>query len=105
MSVKISVLKTLTVDDVFRGNSPVFSQNKCPRHSVGEEFICKTHECPKDFCSWAYADIQKDITNLHFDSPQYYDNWLKGHRVNYVSCTMGQHPVIFKIEMVKDEQN
>jgi uncharacterized repeat protein (TIGR04076 family) len=103
MSVKISVLKTLTTKDVFRDQNPGFSKEVCPRHKVGEVFLSETHECPSGFCSWAYADIQKDVTDLHFDSPPYYNRWLKGHRVNYVSCTMGQHPVIFKIERVNNE--
>jgi uncharacterized repeat protein (TIGR04076 family) len=103
MPVKISVLQTLTTEDVFKGKTLAFFEEKCPRHSVGDEFVCETHECPSGFCSWAYADIQKDITDLHYDSPPYYNHWLKGHRVTYVSCTMGQHPVIFKIERVEDE--
>ena len=103
MPVRISVLKTLTVGEVFKGDQPDIAEKKCPRHSVGDEFLCDIHECPNGFCSWAYADIQKDLTNLLYDSPPYYNRWLKGQRVNYVSCTMGQHPVIFKIERIDFE--
>ena len=103
MPVKITVHKTLTVEDVFRGDSPGFSDEKCPRHNVGDIFVSENHECPPGFCSWAFADIQKDLVNLHYDSPPYYTRWLKGHRVNHVSCTMGQHPVVFKIERISDD--
>jgi uncharacterized repeat protein (TIGR04076 family) len=103
MPVRISVLRTLTTREIFRGDQHGFLEEKCPRHSTGEEFTCETHECPAGFCSWAYADIQKDIIDLYYDSPPYYDRWLKGERVNYVSCTMGQHPVIFQIKRVGDE--
>jgi uncharacterized repeat protein (TIGR04076 family) len=101
MLVKITVHKTLTVEDVFRGDSKGFDDDMCPRHSVGEVFFSENHECPTGFCSWAFADIQKDIVNLHYDAPPYYDKWLKGKRINHVSCTMGQHPVIFTIERIQ----
>ena len=103
MPVKITIHRTLTVEEVFRGESPKFSDEKCPLHNVGDVFVSENHECPKGFCSWAFADIQKDIVNLHYDSPPYYERWLKGKRVNHVSCTMGQHPVVFKIERISDE--
>ena len=107
MPVKITVVKTITPDDVFRNKIPDHipeeSRRTCPRHNVGDTFTSQTHECPTGLCNWAYADIQKDITDLHYDSPPYYERWLKGRRVNYVSCTNGLAPVIFKIERVRDE--
>jgi uncharacterized repeat protein (TIGR04076 family) len=107
MTIKISVVKTLTPDEIFRGDVPGHlpegSKSPCKRHRVGDEYTCLFHECPEGFCSWAYADIQKDIVDLHYDSPPYYDQWFKGNRVNYVSCTNGLAPVIFKIERVEDE--
>ena len=107
MVIKITVVKTLSPDDIFRRNVPSYlpkeSRGPCNRHKVNEEFIAHTHECPDGFCNWAYADVQKDMTNLHYDSPPYYESWLKGKRVNYVSCTNGLSPVIFKIERVPDE--
>lgn len=107
MTVKIRVVKTLTSDEIFRDNVPDHvpeeSRGPCKKLKVGDSFTCETHECPDGFCSWAYADIQKDIVDLHYDSPPYYDQWFKGNRVNYVSCTNGLAPVIFKIERVDDE--
>lgn len=107
MAIKITIVKTLDACDVFKGNIPkhIPDENRgpCKKHKVGDQFTCETHECPDGFCSWAYADIQKDITDLHYDSPPYYERWLKGRRVNYVSCTNGLAPVIFKIERVEDE--
>jgi uncharacterized repeat protein (TIGR04076 family) len=107
VAIKITVVKTLTPNDVFRNGIPSHlpeeSRGPCKKHKVGDMFTCKTHECPEGFCSWAYADIQKDVTDLHYDSPPYYERWLKGERVNYVSCTNGLAPVIFKIERVPDE--
>jgi uncharacterized repeat protein (TIGR04076 family) len=105
--IKITVVKTIAPEDVFRGDIPGYipeeSRTACTRHVVGDTFTSQTHECPDGFCNWAYADIQKDISDLHYDSPPYYERWLKGHRVNYISCTNGLAPVIFKIERVHDE--
>ncbi len=107
MPIKITVVKTISPEDVFRGEIPDYipdeSRTTCSRHSVGDTFTSRTHECPPGLCNWAYADIQKDIADLHYDSPPYYERWLKGMRVNYVSCTNGLAPVIFKIERVHDE--
>ena len=107
MVIKISVVKALSAEDIFRGDIPNYlpedSRGPCKKHKVGNEFTSKTHECPDGFCNWAYADIHKDLTDLHYDSPPYYQRWLKGKRVNYVSCTHGLSPVIFKIERIMDE--
>lgn len=107
MTIKITVVKTLTPNDVFKGDLPNHlpekSRGSCKKHIIGDEYTCQTHECPSGFCSWAYADIQKDIVDLHYDSPPYYKRWLMGERVNYVSCTNGLAPTIFKIERVNDE--
>ena len=107
MVIRITVLKTITPDDIFKGKIPEHlpeeSRRPCSKHRVGDQFTCNTIECPDGFCNWAYADIQKDLTDLHYDSPPYYERWLKGKRVNYVSCTNGLAPVIFKIERVDHE--
>ena len=107
MPIKITVVKTIAPEDVFRGDIPGYipeeSRTACTRHVVGDTFTSQTHECPDGFCNWAYADIQKDISDLHYDSPPYYERWLKGHRVNYISCTNGLAPVIFKIERAHGE--
>ena len=107
MAIRITVLKTLSPDDIFKGKIPEHlpeeSRKPCNKHKNGEQFICTTHECPEGFCNWAYSDIQKDLTDLHYDSPHYYEKWLKGKRVNYVSCTNGIAPVIFKIEKIYHE--
>ena len=108
MVIRITVLKTITSNEIFKGKIPNHipeeSKGPCSKHHVGEHFTCNTYECPNGFCNWAYADIQKDLTDLHYDSPPYYERWLKGKRVNYVSCTNGLAPVIFKIEKVCDDE-
>jgi uncharacterized repeat protein (TIGR04076 family) len=107
MTINITVVKTLSTGEVFREQIPNHLPNKantkCPKHKIGDTFISQTHECPKGFCNWAYSDIQKDLVDLHYGSPAYYEKWLKGCQVNYVSCTNGLTPTIFKIERMEDE--
>jgi len=54
---------------------------------------------PKGFCSWAWADIQRDVTVLALggDFP-----WVKEKGVTFSSCTDGFRPVIFKLERMKE---
>lgn len=105
MPIKITVVKTIAPEDVFRGEIPDHlpeeSRSACSKHTVGDTFTSRTHECPEGFCNWAYADIQKDIADLELDSP-YYDTWMKGERVQYVSCTDGMRPVVFRLERIVD---
>jgi uncharacterized repeat protein (TIGR04076 family) len=47
------------------------------------------------FCSWAWADIQRDVVHLALggDFP-----WIKEKGIGISCCTDGLRPVIFKLE-------
>jgi len=102
--MKITVVKGFTAEEVFDGevpdHFPETFKSPCQTHPEGQEFVMENLNCPEGFCNWAYADIQKDIADLALDSP-YYDKWLKGKRVQYVSCTDGMRPVVFKLERIE----
>jgi uncharacterized repeat protein (TIGR04076 family) len=83
--IKISVVKGFTVEEVFKGEPP---------DHLPDDF---TSPCPAGFCSWAYADIQKDLVDLYFGSDYYAES-----KVNWVTCTDGLRPVVFRIEKVED---
>ncbi|UCD45027.1 MAG: TIGR04076 family protein [Candidatus Bathyarchaeota archaeon] len=99
--MKITVVKGYPAEEVFRGNTPDhFPENfesPCPMHTVGQEFVMENLNCPEGFCNWAYADIQKDLVNLYFGT-----NYYRVKKANWVSCTDGMRPVVFKIEKIEE---
>jgi uncharacterized repeat protein (TIGR04076 family) len=99
--VKITVAKKLHNKDVFGDNPPAdfTSVPQCDRLQLGQEFVSEAGECPAGFCSWAFADIQRDITHLRFggDFP-----WMEEKGVALSCCTDGVRPVIFKLERLKE---
>ncbi len=101
--VKITVAKKVHNKDMFGGNPPAeFTVTpECDQFEVGQEFTVNENEpgrCPSGFCSWAFADIQRDIMHLLFggDYP-----WMKEKGVAVSCCTDGIRPVIFKLQRVE----
>jgi len=63
---------------------------------VGQEFIVEDHtRIPEGFCSWAWGDIQKDVTTIMFGGSF---PWIKQPGIAIACCSDGLMPVIFKIE-------
>ena len=112
--VKITVVKKLNVDDLY-GDRPPCNINRdmlapeCHRFEIGEEFILDTakdrshpeswENCPPGFCSWAYADIQRDISHILFGGSY---PWIRDRGTIITCCTDGLRPVIFKVERIGD---
>ena len=93
--VKITVLKkTLHKDLCDRYTEGV---RECDMLKLGDEYIVRNLKMPDGFCSWAWADIQRDIAILAFNGefPQ-----VKEKGVGISCCTDGFRPVIFKIERI-----
>lgn len=68
----------------------------CPNTKTGQEFYVKNHnEVPEGFCSWAWADIQRDVTTVMFGGSL---PWIKQQGTAISCCTDGLMPVVFKIE-------
>ena len=99
--VKITVVKKVNNKDMFGDNPPAeFTANpECEHLEAGQEFISEGAACPPDFCSWAFADIQKDIIHLLFGGSY---PWMKEKGVMLSCCTDGIRPVIFKLERIED---
>lgn len=99
--VKIIVEKMLSTFDVFGDNREKETIDgyvtKCPKFTEGQEFIVrKDLEKPKDFCSWAWHDIQRDVIVLCFGG---HFPWIKDNLyITYSCCTDGLRPVIFRLE-------
>ena len=102
--LKIAVVKCFTAKDVFGENIPeYFGKNlgPCSKHKVGQEFILDGTDCPEGFCNWAYADFQKALVRYYLLA-----NDSKGTRARmraqYLACTDGMHPVVFRLEWLSD---
>jgi uncharacterized repeat protein (TIGR04076 family) len=99
--MKITVVKGFTAEEVFDGevpdHFPETFRSPCPTHPVGQEFVMENLNCPEGFCNWAYADIQKKLVNLYFGIDYYRDK-----KANWVTCTDGMRPVVFKIERIEE---
>lgn len=99
--VKITVVKKLSTEDIYGGKLPDAIEDmetECPLFTEVKEFIVdEVGNMPQGFCSWAWADIQRDVTHLRFqgDFP-----WMKVKGVTYACCTDGLRPVFFKLERI-----
>mgnify|MGYP002660686798 FL=1 len=92
--VKITVLKKLVLDDIVEAYAekpiPV-----CNKFEEGAVFITDGRKVPEGFCTWAWADIFKDIIFVrnHMECIG-----TKGKKTQVASCTDGFRPVVFLIE-------
>lgn len=62
--VKISVLKKLDVGEIHEEFAAEKTPRICHRFKIGQEFVAKGMQMPDGFCSWAWADIQRDVVHL-----------------------------------------
>jgi uncharacterized repeat protein (TIGR04076 family) len=100
--VKITVIKMLGMSELFGSKIPPTREgyeDKCPMYKVGDEFmIDEKGNMPNGFCSWAWYDLYRDFTTIRYGGNF---NWVKEKGLNYVSCSDGLRPVIFKIERIE----
>lgn len=71
----------------------------CSMFEEGQQFVSERGEKPEGFCSWAWADIQRDVTNVRFRGAE---DWLKRQGTWLSSCTEGMKPVIFLLERTRN---
>jgi uncharacterized repeat protein (TIGR04076 family) len=93
--VKITVVKKLSNADVFNRYANRGAHPSCDTVEVGMEFLSKGMSMPSNFCSWAWADIQRDVAHIAMggDFP-----WIKDRGTMITCCTDGLRPVVFKLE-------
>ncbi len=96
--VGITVLKKLMTGDVVKRYWKE-GEKECPMFKVGDKFTVENLNMPEGFCSWAWADIQRDVAALALggNAP-----WIKDEGVMISCCTDGLRPVVFKLERVKE---
>jgi uncharacterized repeat protein (TIGR04076 family) len=76
---------------------------QCPFFDDGQVFICDLFDKPKDFCDWAWNDINKAVSALNTGgsfTKGIFNKWMKDDDKMIVCCTDGIRPVIFKIERI-----
>lgn len=98
---RITVLKKMCNQDLVCEykyvsiNAREESEPPCGFFEEGQEFLLEDPDMPKGFCSWAWADIQRDVFYVMYGSD------IPGMRQRgtaIVCCTDGLRPVVFKIE-------
>lgn len=102
--VKITVVEKLSTKDIYGDNRETETAENfttlCPKLEKGQVFIVEANgNMPEGFCSWAWADIQRDVTVLRFGGSL---TWMRDDQeATYVCCTDGLRPVFFKLERLK----
>ena len=102
--IKITVVKGLTRREIFGDDIPEYLPNtdpdsRCRYHVAGQEYISIDRDYPEPvnndrrFCTWAFADIQKQQVFLDFGNKHY-----NVGKPAYAACTDGTATVIFKLE-------
>lgn len=98
--VKITVLKTLYHKELVKEYllpEHHTTYSSCYRHYVGQIFVIDGFDKPEGFCSWAWADIHRELVSVMFNAD--FPNF-KGKGIIIASCTDGLRPVIFKLERI-----
>jgi len=95
--VRITVVKKLQVGELFKKFAVDEVVEPCDQVKVGQEWISKGINKPDGFCSWAWADIQRDVAHLALggDFP-----WIKQKGTILSACTDGLRPVVFKLQRI-----
>ncbi|MFP3952149.1 MAG: TIGR04076 family protein [Candidatus Bathyarchaeia archaeon] len=96
--VKITVVSMLKPGKVFDELAADSVTAECGRVNIGDEFISKELNMPEEFCSWAWADIQRDVAHLALGGNF---PWIKKEGSMVSCCTDGLRPVVFKLERVE----
>ncbi len=102
-SAKITVLKTLFIDDLVEEHLAQENKDRgygtCECFKEGQEILVHEPQMPEGFCSWAWADIQRDVVTVMMGGSI---PWFNKPEFSIVCCTDGLRPVIFKIEAIND---
>jgi uncharacterized repeat protein (TIGR04076 family) len=97
--VKITVVAHLKPGKIFEELAADTLTAECGRALLGQEYISKQMSMPEGFCSWAWADIQRDVVHLAMDGDF---SWIKKKGSMVSCCTDGLRPVVFKLERIED---
>jgi uncharacterized repeat protein (TIGR04076 family) len=98
--IKITVVKTSIFQELVDGEKAALGGfNKCARFYEGQEIELESiSKMPEEFCSWAWADIQRDLAMIEYGATP--EPKLTNPNSIYSCCSEGLRPVVFKIEKI-----
>lgn len=97
--VKITVMKIAVHQDLIdKYENPIL--HACLL-KVGDTFISKNGQKPKDFCESAWSVIEPFVNDLANGKNNFYDGWMKDPDSAMISCNDGFRPVSFFIEIIE----
>ena len=96
--VKITVVAKLKPGEIFDELAADTTNPVCDAVETGKEYISKGIAMPEGFCSWAWADIQRDVAHLALGGDF---RWINKPGSMVSCCTDGLRPVVFKLERIE----
>jgi uncharacterized repeat protein (TIGR04076 family) len=100
---KITVVKKAfhqdLLDEYLHPDSKARGFGICTAFEEGQEFQLKGGNCPEGFCSWAWADIQRDVMAVLMGNGF---PWVGPENTAITCCTDGFRPVTFKVERIEE---
>ena len=96
--VKITVVAKLKPGEIFDELAAETTNPVCDAVEMGKEYISKSLAMPEGFCSWAWADIQRDVAHLALGGDF---RWINKPGSMVSCCTDGLRPVVFKLERIE----
>ena len=97
--LKITVVKR----DFYKDLADEYAADKnigvCEAVKDGQVYILEGLDKPEDFCSWAWADLQRDVVAIQFGANY---PWIKQPNTVISCCTDGLRPVVFKLELIEE---
>lgn len=96
-AVRITILRKLQVEDIYREYARTMQSTVCPKGEEGLSYISHDGEMPEGFCPGAWEGLVKKVGFLREgkDSP-----YVRQAGVAIHCCNDGLHPVVFKLERV-----
>lgn len=100
--IVITVVKKAFNEDLVQAyGDKAWAVAPCTDFEVGQEFVMDADHTymPEGFCSWAWADIQRDVEAIGHGASY---PWIEGHNAIVSCCTDGLRPVSFRIERMEE---
>jgi uncharacterized repeat protein (TIGR04076 family) len=98
--LRITVLKKMHFPDLQASYAKDGTFGICTAFEEGQIFET-TESKPDGFCSWAWADIQRDVTLVRSGAEL---PWIGPKNTMISSCTDGFRPVVFRIDRIDHEE-